>query len=81
MLRCACLIVHWYNPLVWWAAALSKRDGELACDEDAIKALGESERISYGRTLIGLTATGGTKNILRCATTMTGGKNTLKERE
>lgn len=79
-LRCTCLIVHWYNPLVWWAAALSKRDGELACDEDAIKALGESERISYGRTLIGLTAAGGTKNILRCATTMTGGKNSLKER-
>ena len=29
-LRCTALVLHWYNPLVWWAAALSKRDGELS---------------------------------------------------
>jgi beta-lactamase regulating signal transducer with metallopeptidase domain len=81
VLRCACLTLHWYNPLVWWAAELSKRDAELACDEAAIAALGESERLDYGRTLVSLTACGGgAKNLLYCATTMTGTRRSLKER-
>ena len=29
LLRCVCLALHWYNPLVWLAAVLSRRDGEL----------------------------------------------------
>jgi len=81
LLRCLCLAVHWYNPLVWWAAVLSRRDGELACDEAAVRALGEDRRLDYGRTLIGLTAAGGeAHSVLHCATTMTGSKRSLKER-
>lgn len=78
-LRCVCLILHWYNPLVWLAAELSRRDGELACDESTIEYLGESRRVEYGRTLIDLTCTkrGG---LLTTATTMTGSKKSLKER-
>ena len=80
-LRCLCLALHWYNPLVWWAAVLSKRDAELACDEGAIKQLGENERAPYGRTLIGLTCTHGDfGSIALTATTMTGSKKSLKER-
>ena len=30
VLRAAALALHWYNPLVWLAAVLSRRDGELA---------------------------------------------------
>lgn len=41
VLRSVCLAVHWYNPLVWWAAALSRRDCELACDASALRRLGE----------------------------------------
>ena len=37
VLRGAALALHWYNPLVWLSAALSKRDGELACDEGALR--------------------------------------------
>ncbi len=50
-LRSVCLAVYWFDPLVWIAAAVSKADGELACDEAAIQALGEGERIPYGKTL------------------------------
>jgi len=53
-LRCVCLVLHWYNPLVWAAAYLSKEDGELACDAAAIRKLGEEERYAYGRTLLSL---------------------------
>ena len=79
VLRCGCLAIHWYNPLVWWAAFLSQRDAELACDEATIKRLGEGERAEYGRTLIGMTCRKKT-NVLITATTMTTGKGGLKER-
>ncbi len=79
LLRCVCLCLYWFDPLVWWAAALSRQDGELACDEGAIRALGEGERISYGRTLVAMIAAGRT-SLLQTATTMTGGKRKVRER-
>ena len=69
-LRGVCLVLHWYNPLVWWAAALSRRDCELACDEAAVKALGEEQRAAYGRTLVGLAEQH--SGLMRCATSMSG---------
>lgn len=79
VLRCVCLAVHWYNPLVWWAAFLSRRDAELACDEATLRLLGERERAEYGRTLIGMTCRKRAK-VLLTATTMTTGKGGIKER-
>ncbi len=79
--RAAILTLHWYNPLVWWAAALSRRDAEMACDAAAIKALGEEQRTDYGHTLISLSCRRARANdLILTATTMTGGKRTLKER-
>ena len=75
-LRGVCLVLHWYNPLVWWAAALSRRDCELACDEAAVRALGEDSRAAYGRTLVGLAEQH--SSLMRCATSMSG--SDLKER-
>ena len=54
--RTVCLVLHWYNPLVWLAVVLSKKDAELACDERTIARLGEEERYSYGHTLVELAA-------------------------
>lgn len=79
VVRCVCLAAHWYNPLVWWAAILSKNDAELACDESTIRRLGEGERAEYGRTLLRLTCEKRTA-ILNTATTMTGSAKTIKER-
>ena len=80
-LRGVCLAVHWYNPLVWLAAYLSRRDCELSCDEGAVRLLGEDRRADYGRTLVGLAARRTTpRDLACCATTMTGGKSALKER-
>ena len=79
LLRTVCLALHWWNPLVWWAAKLSRQDGELACDEATIRALGESERAAYGRTLIRMACGRGASPLLT-ATTMDGGKTSLHER-
>lgn len=79
LIRVLCLVLHWYNPLVWWAAILSRNDAELACDEATIKRLGEEERAFYGRTLIDLTCEKRSA-VLITATTMTGSKKSIKER-
>lgn len=79
MLRSVCLAVHWFNPLVWCAAVLSRNDAELACDESTILRLGEAERASYGRTLIHLTCEKHPA-LLNTATTMTGSGKSIKER-
>ena len=80
ILRGLCLALHWYNPLVWLAAALSRRDAELACDEGTLHRLGEGERTAYGETLITLTCGKKRGELLLTATTMTGSKRTLRER-
>ena len=80
LLRCLCLAVWWFHPLVWLAAYLSRRDCELACDESALKLLGETERIPYGKTLVGLTARPAPADLLRCSTAMTASGKALKER-
>ena len=54
LLRGVCLAVYWFDPLVWLAARASKEDCELACDELALRTLGEEERVPYGRTLLRL---------------------------
>lgn len=79
LLRGACLALHWYNPLVWRAALLSRGDSELACDEAAVRRIGESERAEYGRTLIRMTCEK-RPDLLGLATTMTGNKSSVKER-
>ena len=79
VLRGVCLALHWYNPLVWWAAELSRRDAELACDEATIRRIGESERAAYGRTLIRMTCEK-RPALLVTATMMTDSGKGLKER-
>lgn len=53
-LRCLCVTLYWWNPLVWLAASLSREDCELSCDEAALRILGQSERLAYAKTLIGM---------------------------
>jgi len=81
LLRSLCLVIYWFDPLVWVAALVSKTDCELACDEGAMKQLGEGERLAYGHTLLALIPVrhGGT-NPLLSATTMTADKKHLKDR-
>ena len=81
LLRSVCLAVYWFDPLVWGAAAAAREDCELACDESALRRLGEAERIPYGQTLlrlIPLQRSAG--HVMLTATTMTSDKKRMKER-
>ena len=78
-LRCLCLAVWWWNPLVWLAALCSRRDGELSCDEKVLVKLGEDERLDYGRTLVALLPGSAPRPYLTAAT-LSGGARAMKER-
>lgn len=80
VLRCVVLAVHWFDPLVWIAAGLSKRDGELACDEGVLKYLGDGERIAYGRTLIQLSCNAGKGGTIMMGNAMLEKKGSLRQR-
>ncbi|MFQ6937294.1 MAG: M56 family metallopeptidase [Oscillospiraceae bacterium] len=81
LLRLICQCLYWFDPFVWLAAALSRRDCELACDERVLKDLDPGSRVSYGRALLGLVAPKRARGqLLSCATTMQLGRKSLKER-
>lgn len=48
------LALHWYNPFIWAAYALAKRDEIMACDDIAVKQLGEGESLLYAQCLLNL---------------------------
>ena len=79
--RCICLCIYWFNPLVWVAASLSRRDCELACDEAVLKKLGEGERLAYGKTLLDMVSSvPAPGQLLETATAMHETRKQLKER-
>lgn len=81
LVRCLLTAVYWFNPLVWIAALLSKKDCELACDEAVIRRLGETERIHYGETLITLvTNRQQPSDFIRLATGMSSNARGIRER-
>jgi hypothetical protein len=47
-------IAHWFNPLVWYALKVMRRDMEQACDASVLRHLSAREHIEYGDTLIKL---------------------------
>lgn len=81
LLRLLCQCVYWFDPIVWLAASLSRRDCELACDERVLKNLDPGSRAEYGRALLSLVAPKQARGqLLSCATTMQLGRKSLKER-
>ena len=79
-LRCVLLAVYWFDPLVWWAAAASKRDCELACDEAVTAAMEEARRRDYGRCLVELIPRRVPGTALLAATSMSGSAGAMQRR-
>jgi|GEM_PF-2820966 len=52
LLRLMCCVIHWFNPLVWLAAFMSRTDGELACDSRVVRGLSTDDRMNYTNTLV-----------------------------
>ena len=79
-LRCLVLAAYWFDPLVWWAAAVSKRDCELACDEAVTAAMEDARRRDYGRCLVELVPNRARGTALLAATSMSGTARSMQQR-
>jgi hypothetical protein len=47
-----CCAVHWFNPLVWIAASMSRTDTELRCDDGVIAPMEQKDRQAYANVLL-----------------------------
>ncbi|WP_039917269.1 M56 family metallopeptidase [Cellvibrio mixtus] len=45
-------LLHWFNPIVWYASKCMKADMEIACDAKVLAHLSQQDRNDYGLTLI-----------------------------
>ena len=52
VLRLLCCAIHWFNPLVWLAASMSRTDCELRCDDRVTSTMNEQERKDYANVLV-----------------------------
>jgi len=80
VLRLACCVIHWFNPLVWLAASLSRTDGELACDDRVVEKLDNAQKLAYTNTLVLAAARRNAPGMAVLATGMTMTGKKLKNR-
>lgn len=48
------LIIHWFNPILWYAFYKLREDQEIACDAITLEHIGSDNAKEYGYTLIKL---------------------------
>jgi len=53
-LVCLLQVLHWYNPLMWFAFGRMRADQEMAADALALSAAGTDESRLYGQTIVNL---------------------------
>ncbi|EPY2303379.1 beta-lactam sensor/signal transducer [Clostridium sporogenes] len=46
------ILIHWFNPMIWFIVNRMKLQREYACDTYVLEILGKEESIEYGMTLI-----------------------------
>ena len=80
VLRLACCALHWFNPLVWIAAAMSRTDGELRCDDRVTGPMDSAGRKAYANVLVLAAAKRNAPGMAVLATGMTMTGRKLKTR-
>ncbi len=80
VLRLLCCAVHWFNPLVWIAASMSRTDTELRCDDRVIAPMAQEERQAYANVLLLASSRRNAPGLLVMATGMTMTGKRLKTR-
>ena len=73
IVRNCCVAVHWFNPLVWVGARLSRVDGEMACDDRVTAKLQDIDRLAYANSIVSASDRGGNAACVHATgTTLTG---------
>ncbi|MCW3491644.1 M56 family metallopeptidase [Dethiobacter alkaliphilus] len=48
------VVLHWFNPLIWYSYYLAVNDMEMSCDENVMNQTGEDIRATYSHSLLSL---------------------------
>lgn len=71
--------VHWFNPVIWYAAKQINTECEISCDIAVTLTMSRAQEMSYIDTVLSLLPTGKTKQI-PLTTQMASSKRVLKRR-
>ncbi|QOS98281.1 M56 family metallopeptidase [Brevibacterium sp. JNUCC-42] len=80
LLMHALLLLHWFNPLLWYAYYRMREDQEIACDARALTYIDSEQKIEYGHTIIRLLEHYSRNQYLPSLANLVGSKNQLKKR-
>lgn len=53
LIRLIC-VLHWFNPLIWYAFYKMRQDRELCCDATTLSYINPADSKEYGHTIINL---------------------------
>jgi beta-lactamase regulating signal transducer with metallopeptidase domain len=76
----ALVILHWFNPVIWYMAYKMREDQEVACDAYALSYIGNDKSNDYGYTLISLLESCTKARHLTGLASLSGSKSQLKRR-
>ncbi|MBP1994385.1 M56 family metallopeptidase [Paenibacillus eucommiae] len=74
------LILHWFNPILWYAYRRMREDQEIACDARALTQIQSYESKEYGQTIITLLMNISEQRQLPGTASLSGNKAQLKRR-
>lgn len=74
------LILHWFNPVLWYAYFRMRQDQEIGCDALALTYIEPAQKVEYGRTLIKLIETVSNSFQISTLANMVMSKGLLKRR-
>lgn len=74
------VIIHWFNPLIWYAFYQMREDQEIACDALAMDRLNTKQSNDYAYTLIKLVETYSNTPRLIGLACLSGSKSQIKRR-
>jgi bla regulator protein BlaR1 len=80
LLLSALIVIHWFNPIIWYAFYKMRQDAEMACDELVLSHLSGDEQKGYGLTLIHLVEVFSSNFKLANAVGFIGNKSFIKKR-
>lgn len=74
------LILHWFNPVLWYAYFQMRQDQEIACDALALTYIDVEKKVEYGYTIIRLIDQNAKQYPISSAANMAGKKQAIKRR-
>lgn len=80
LLRIVCCVLHWFNPLVWIAANMSRTDTELRCDDRVTAPMNQEQKQAYANILVLASSRRNAPGVAVLATGMTMTGRRLKTR-